>query len=60
MKWQPAKIRFYLLMSIIALVVAIAVIYTVLTPSLVECLQEQANEDLSSACWDVLRTQGKI
>ncbi len=60
MKWEPAKIRFYLLMLACGLVVAGAIIYTFLTPTLEDCLQEQADENLSSACWDLLRSQGKI
>jgi hypothetical protein len=60
MKWEPAKIRFYLLMLAIALVVAGAIMYTFLTPTLEDCMQEQADENLSSACWELLRAQGKI
>jgi len=60
MNWEPAKIRFDVLIIFIVLMCVAAIIYNLLVPTLEECLLEQANENISSACWDVLRTQGKI
>ncbi|MFP6747163.1 MAG: hypothetical protein VCD66_06170 [Alphaproteobacteria bacterium] len=54
MKWEPTKINFVLLMSLLGLGLAATIIYSIFTPSLDECRVERANEDITPACWDLL------
>ncbi len=59
MKWEPSKINFYVLMTLIAVGIVAAVIYSMFTPTLEECLVERANEDISDACWNLLLQEGR-
>ncbi|MBT3532570.1 MAG: hypothetical protein HN478_01760 [Rhodospirillaceae bacterium] len=59
MKWEPTKVNFWLLMAFIGLGIAAAVIHSMFTPTLEECLVERASESISAACWDLLLQEGR-
>ncbi len=54
MKWEPTKINFLVLMSLIGLGLAAAIIHSWFTPTLDECRVERVNEDIGPACWEIL------
>ena len=58
----PAKINFFVLMTLLGvglIVLIVLIVYSLVTPSIEECLLQRANEDISNACWNLLLQEGR-
>jgi len=54
----PAKINFFVLMTLLGVGLIVLIVYSLVTPSIEECLLQRANEDISNACWNLLLQRG--
>ncbi len=59
MKWDPTKINFFVLMTLLGVGLIVLIVYSLVTPSIEECLLQRANEDISNACWNLLLQEGR-
>ncbi|MFP6774922.1 MAG: hypothetical protein VCE74_21715 [Alphaproteobacteria bacterium] len=59
MKWDPTKINFFVLMTLMGVGLIFLIAYSVITPSVEECLLQRANEDLTESCWNLLLQEGR-
>ncbi|MFP6695508.1 MAG: hypothetical protein VCF08_01120 [Alphaproteobacteria bacterium] len=55
----PAKINFFVLMTLLGVGLIVLIVYSLVTPSIEECLLQRANEDISNACWNLLLQEGR-
>ena len=46
MKWDPTKINFFVLMTLLGVGLIVLIVYSLVTPSIEECLLQRANEDI--------------
>ena len=46
MKWDPTKINFFVLMTLLGVGLIVLIVYSLVMPSIEECLLQRANEDI--------------